>query len=568
MLSDAGTLAESGLLEADVCIVGSGPAGTTIAKELSRAGLRVIILESGEKKPTAAGSELNRGTVDSPQGYPENVLEEGRRRQLGGSANLWNHEPRGQAEKFIRCVPLDAVDFEKRDWMPHSGWPFSRKELEPFYERAQKAFGIGRFDYSSSGWRGGDTRRKPLETPALESSVSQFGLPKHFLKDAADDLLRSENVRVLLRTNLLSLERDSLTNQIVSAHAADETGRKLCVKATYFVLAAGGLENPRILLLNQAAQPGGLGNQNDMVGRCFMDHPSITLGTLTPSSAEFFEQAAFYDQQVINGQPVMGKLHLRPEVMRREKLLNLYSILVPRFRNIRSNVPLIVKELLIKGPQFLSRQRVGNRGCVTSGQPMEAAPSFRQRLLEGYFSECYCGWSNLENKAGRFGEFGVRALVELAPDPANRVMLGDEVDALGQKKMKIVWRWTEADLRSIRRTQEIFQSEFATAGVGKFVPVAEGHPDCPRSFFSTHHFMGATRMHEDPKQGVVDANCQLHGTENLFVAGSSVFPTGGCANPTLTLVALAFRLADHLKSKASGVVAETVSERLARSVLA
>ncbi len=546
MLTNAENGSESGSLEADLCIIGSGPAGITIARELARTGQRIFIVESGAEKDTPPASELNRGTVDSPQGYPANVLQEGRRRQMGGSANLWNHEPRGQKDKFIRCVPLDAVDFEKRDWVPNSGWPFSRGELEPYYQRAQRAFGIGEFDYSSKTWQGSDTTMRALELDGMESSVSQFGLPRHFLKDAFAELAQSGNVRFFLQTSLLSLERDPTSNRIIFAEVCNSDGGRFRIRASTFVLAAGGLENPRILLLNQAAQPGGLGNQNDMVGRCFMDHPSITLGTLLPHSAELFDRASFYDQRVVNDQPVMGKLQLSSDVMRREKLLNLYSVLVPRFRNLHSNLSFILKELLIKGPQFLSRHRHSDDCNQTPDQHPEAALPIRQRLLEGYFSECYCGWSHLENKAKRFGDFRVRALVELSPDRSNRVMLGDELDRFGQPKMKIVWRWNELDLRSIRRTQELFRDKLAA--IGKFVPVEEGSPDFPRSFYSTHHFMGTTRMHNDPSQGVVDAHCQVHGTKNLFIAGSSVFPTGGCANPTLTLVALAIRLADHLKS--------------------
>ncbi|MEO7933444.1 MAG: GMC family oxidoreductase [Chthoniobacterales bacterium] len=551
MLTQAGNGSKSGALKTDVCIIGSGPAGITIARELARTGQRIFIVESGAETDTPPASELNRGTVDSPQGYPANVLQEGRRRQMGGSANLWNHEPRGQKDKFIRCVPLDAVDFEERDWVPNSGWPFSRAELDPYYERAQRAFGIGAFDYSSKAWQGSDPAAQALELGGMESSVSQFGLPRHFLQDAFAELGQAKNVRFFLQTNLLSLEREATSGRIISAEVSDSTGSQFRIQADTFVLAAGGLENPRILLLNDAAQAGGLGNQNDMVGRCFMDHPSITLGTLLPHSAALFDHACFYDQRVVNGQPVMGKLQLRSDVMRREKLLNLYSVLVPRFRDLHSNLPFILKELLIKGPQFLSRQRHLNDCHHTPDQHPEAALPIRQRLLEGYFSECYCGWSQLGNKAKRFGDFRVRALVELAPDRDNRVMLGEETDRFGQPKMKVVWRWNELDLRSIRRTQEIFRDELAA--IGKFTPVEEGTPDFPRSFYSTHHFMGTTRMHDDPSQGVVDAHCQLHGTKNLFIAGSSVFPTGGCANPTLTLVALAIRLSDHLKSRTAAI---------------
>jgi len=145
----------------------------------------------------------------------------------------------------------------------------------------------------------------------------------------------------------------------------------------------------------------------------------------------------------------------------------------------------------------------------------------------------------------------VRSLVEQSPDPANRIVLSDELDQLGQRRIKIFWRWNELDLNSIRRTQEIFRQEFATAGIGTFTPTKASALGKPLAFSSPHHFMGATRMHDDPRRGVVDANCRVHGLQNLFIAGSSVFPTGGFANPTLTVVAMTLRLAEHLNHKLS-----------------
>jgi choline dehydrogenase-like flavoprotein len=168
-------------------------------------------------------------------------------------------------------------------------------------------------------------------------------------------------------------------------------------------------------------------------------------------------------------------------------------------------------------------------------------------LLERYYTERRSGWSRLSNKARRFGKIGVRSLVEQSPNPANRIVLGDEKDILGQRRAKIYWRWSELDLHSISRTQEIFRQEFASAGIGVFTPTKASETGMPREFSSPHHFMGSTRMHNDPRQGVVDANCRVHGLQNLFITGSSVFPTGGFANPTLTIIALALRLSDHLR---------------------
>jgi choline dehydrogenase-like flavoprotein len=134
-------------LQFDVCIVGSGPAGITLAREISRCGLRVCLLESGGHEPAEHTQNLNAGAVDSGHGYREQILRDGRRRQFGGSSNLWNHEVRGESTRHIRYVPLDEIDFERRDWVPESGWPFSRREIQPFYERAQQVCDIGKFDY-------------------------------------------------------------------------------------------------------------------------------------------------------------------------------------------------------------------------------------------------------------------------------------------------------------------------------------------------------------------------------------------------------------------------------------
>jgi choline dehydrogenase-like flavoprotein len=149
----------------------------------------------------------------------------------------------------------------------------------------------------------------------------------------------------------------------------------------------------------------------------------------------------------------------------------------------------------------------------------------------------------------RFDKFSVRSLVEQSPDRSNRVMLQEQTDAFGQRKIKVLWRWNELDLRSIRQAQQIFREELAAAKFGTFVPVEETVGYQPRRFDSHHHFLGTTRMHDNPRNGVVDGDCRVHGVPNLFIAGSSVFPTGGYANPTLTIVALALRLAAHLQSE-------------------
>jgi len=558
MLIDTSERVPNGSFESDICIVGTGPAGIVVALELAKSGLRICLLESGGQKLEPGPTDLNAGSVDSAHNYPAEIVRDGRRRQLGGSANLWNHQKYGGRGKMIRYVPLDEIDFEQRDWVPMSGWPFSRSALAPFYRRAHRVCGIGPFEWSADEWRSKCRTSDIWQTERVETVISQFGTAEVFLKDHLEKLEKTANVFIFTHASLFSLNRNPRQPDAIStAEVVRSDGRRFQVKASRFVLAAGGLENARILLLNEATRNGAVGNRHDMVGRCYMDHPSVTLGTLVPSSGAIYNQAAFYDQQEIDGRPIMGKLHLRQEVLRQEKLLNACAVLVPRLRSVQSNLPGLLKQLAIKVPRRLFRRAPEQSASAHAGPGLR--PSLHRRLLDDFYSECRCGWSNLSRLDRRFSEIAVRSLVEQSPDPANRVVLGDQLDAHGQPRCKVIWRWNKIDLESIRRTQEIFRRELAVAGIGTFTPVPESVGDVPRLFFSPHHFLGCTRMHENPREGVVDANCQVHGVQNLFVVGGSVFPTGGFANPTLTIVALALRLSDHLRRELS-TVPEVVSQ--------
>lgn len=551
MLIDTSKEAPPSSVRVDVCVVGSGPAGITLTRALCRSGFRVCMLESGGNKASKAAENLNTGSVDSAHGYREQTFREGRCRRFGGSSHLWNHELRGAPGRHIRYLPLDKIDFERRDWIPESGWPFSRQEVQSYYEGAQRVCGIGKFDYRASAWDDGAKSRQPWRTEKIESIVSQFGPPSIFKDHFCRELASIERVSVFLHAVLLELRMDPLSRAITSAFAATPGGRKFQVQARAFVLAAGGLENARILLLQDKIQPGGLGNQNDMVGRCFMDHPSITLGTLVPFSGAIFNQAGFYDQHDVEGQAVMGLLRIRPDVMRREKILNVCAVLAPHFKNLRSSKLAFVRQLLYKGPRFIARRHL--RFDQYELDTFMAPPRpLRQRLLNEYYSESQCGWSRLSGLERCFGEFGVRSLVEQSPDRSNRIILAAQTDTFGQRKIKLLWRWNELDLYSIRAAQEIFRNDLASAGIGTFIPAEETDPQC-RPFNSPHHFMGTTRMGDNPKDSVVNPDCRVHEVPNLFIAGSSVFPTGGFANPTLTTIALALRLGHHLQVELQSV---------------
>ena len=456
-------------LQFDVCIVGSGPAGITLAREISRAGLRVCLLESGGHKSAEETQNLNAGSVDSPHGYREQTLREGRRRQFGGTANLWNHEVRGESARHIRYVPLDEIDFEHRDWVPESGWPFSRREIQPFYERAQQVCGIGKFDYRAGAWERKSSQ--PWQTEKIESIVSQFGSSEIFLEHYRRELVRDERVTVILHAVLLQLQMDPLSRAITSAQVGTLHGRKFQVRAQAFVLAAGGLKTPAFCCFKTLCSP-----VDSATSTTWSDAASWIILRLSGNAHPLF-QRGFWTSWILRS-------------ARRRRASHYVQIAHPP----RSDPPgENAQSLRSAGAAFQgsSKQRSGRPapapvqrsalslaasfGGASHPTQINAEPprSFRKRLLEDYYSSGCCGWSRLSGLERRFAHFGVQSLVEQSPDRSNRIMLQEQTDAFDQRKIKVLWRWNELDLRSIRQAQEIFREELPAACIGTFIPVEE-----------------------------------------------------------------------------------------------
>lgn len=547
MLIDARTLTSDETIETEVCIVGAGPAGVTLAREFVGEHFRVCLLESGGVEYDESTQSLYQGTV---VGDSMSTPYSTRRRQFGGTANNWNTEI-GDDKNWVRYVPLDEIDFEKRDWVPHSGWPFDRAYLNPFYERAHAVCKSGPFVYDAEHWENANTPRLPLIGNRVDTAMFHFGPGNVFIHEYRDKISQSDNVTIYLKANVVDIETDETAGTVTHLRVACLEGNEFRVSAKLFILATGGIENARLLLLADQVQKAGLGNQNDLVGRFFMVHPRTTLDKLTPSSREIFNTTALYDLRQVNGVAVMGKLVLNQAELHREKLLNISAKLYPRDQGYWRD----------SASEAVNSFRVLYRSIRSARLPKHTTPAKHlSNVLKGIddvaifaFKRAFKfgppvtdikkgGWSALQKKERKFSSFELIFETEQAPDPDNRVVLGAERDRFGRRQVQLRWRWRDIDKRSIQRAKEIVGEEFAEAGLGQLqlrsgelLPVGD------------HHHIGTTRMHTDPKQGVVDQNCQVHGLSNLFIAGSSVFPTGGYANPTLTIVALATRLADHVK---------------------
>lgn len=557
MLHDAHDLPAGAVLDADVCIVGGGPAGTAIALELARRGVDACVLEGGGTEPDPAAQSLHEGTVSGDR-YPP--LAETRWRQLGGTSHLWN--TRLGPDHGFRAAPLDPIDFERRDWVPHSGWPLGREQLEPYYRRAQEFFGLGPYAYEGASWEREEGPRLKLDPAACDTSVWQFSRRERFLEGPVAEAARSPRVAVWLHANVTGLETGASGGVVSRVQAATPEGKRFSVRARTVVLAAGGIENARILLLSGGEEGAGLGNGHDLVGRYFMEHQVVTGGILTPRDPALLDVAALYDERPVDGTWVMGQVRFTEATMRRERLLNLSFALYPRHpRHER------IRDQAIHSFESLARAALRLRPPAEAGRHLRevlrsadyvAASLLRkasgQRLFR-YFVPgpdlvSGDGWSALPDKRRRFGAFEVLLHTEQLPHPENRVVLSEERDRLGCRRPELRWRWRDEDRENVARAQRLFAAEVERAGIGRYDPRvdAEGRPVLRAA--GLHHHMGTTRMHPDPRQGVVDADARVHGVGNLYVAGCSVFPTGGYINPTLTIVAMAMRLADHLADRA------------------
>lgn len=572
MLIDSREITDGKIIKTEVCIIGAGPAGLTLAQEFLRQDFQVCLLETGGLEPDDEIQSLSSGeTVGNYTG-----LEVSRRRQVGGMSNEWTIEL-SETDRGVRFTPLDEIDFEQRDGISYSGWCLERKTLEPYYERAQVAAHIGPFAYDADTWEDAEAPRLPIQGGRVQTSMFQFGNRNVFTETYRERVIKSSNIHLYTHGTAVELESNETAQTVKRVRIACLSGKQFWIAARFFIVSSGAIESARLLLLSNKTQPNGLGNDHDVVGRFFMDHPFICTGEFTPAERQLFNKTSLYDRRVINGTQVMGKLALSSQTLREEQLLNMCSKLFPRYPVYQMEAARAVKKMFMsqymelkqssqsesvrslrlllkaltqggKSPQEIG-QLLANIG-TGFGDILKA--TYRAVVIDSLQPNipadmARCGWSEWKNKDRKFGYFEVWSLIEQSPDPENRVTLSDQIDRLGCRKAKLHWNWSDSDAARIKRAQEILAEDISRSGLGK-LKLYRRDGDKPFMMSPTaHHHMGTTRMHHDPKQGVVDVNCQVHGLSNLFIASSAVFPTGGYANPTLTVLALAIRIADRVK---------------------
>lgn len=533
----------------DVCIVGAGVAGITLARTLAHAGLRICLLESGGLDGECQTQALCTG--ESGGDVPFDAWGS-RMRVFGGSCTLWGGG----------CMPLEAMDFERRPWVAHSGWPFPARQLAPWYLEAREICGIARHPLQDGRFVA--RTRHPLPVFGDDGLANRVFIrsPQMFGRSCRAELEAMPGVTVLLHATVLELEAAADGCRISGARIGSLGGRRGRVRAAEYVLASGGIENARLLLLSDRSLPGGIGNHHDQVGRCFMDHPSCRLGTVHSPAAGRLAQA--YDRDAGTGPvPAFAEVGLSAAAQEGGRLLNArthpFRVEGPAPRGLHA--VRVLRSRRRRRPDdedsvLQARLCEATRGAAPApwSPPADTSDSRVRLALEVVAGAGGLACALARRLAGKAAVPAARidlvGYFEQAPNPESRVRLGSRRDAFGQRQVRVEWRFTGLDRRSQHAAGWLFGSGLARACKGRFEPepwLQRDDQALPDRLYGSGHHLGTTRMADDPRAGVVDRHCRVHGMDNLHIAGSSVFPTGGWAFPTFTIIALALRLAERLR---------------------
>jgi choline dehydrogenase-like flavoprotein len=537
MFVEAADIPEGNAVQADVCVVGAGPAGITLARWLATKSLDVCLLESGGLEIEDAVQRLNEGQSEGtwlPVGSGYERLS--RLRVFGGASGHWGGIFR----------PLDPIDFEPRSWVPNSGWPMAFADIASYYGMACAICGIQGFDDAAELPR--IVPRPPFpESPQWLSQVFHQNRI-HFGTHYRNEIRSSPRIRVILHATAIDVAAAANGEAVERVQAAAVTGKRFTVRARAYVLAAGGLENARLLLVSNSVQRKGLGNDRDQVGRYFMEHPHAPIGRVILWRS-LQDLTSYMDVQTSAsaGRRIAVALRLSDEVMRARRLLNCTFTFVPLYTPFDPSRP--------AHETFLRSEVREMHPELTP--PLPSTPGFegwydsyaKQTALfesvDALASDLNATRSSASITNGGPGFRGILyARSEQSPNPDSRVALDDRRDPFGRSRLRLHWQLAETDISSMIESAKFIGRELGRLGLGRAQAMIEW-PTWPVVGGGFHH-MGTTRMHVSPAQGVTDGIGRVHGVSNLYISGSSLFPTSGHANPTLTLVALALRLADHL----------------------
>jgi choline dehydrogenase-like flavoprotein len=529
---DANEIPPNVPIEADICVVGTGAAGMTVALELDGTDQTICLIESGG----FGADEETQALYDvEVVGHPVRKDFMSRARYFGGTSNLWAG----------RNMRLSTLDFSARDWVPHSGWPISYGDLSRYYPAAERILNLPSTDRVESVVE--KSRRHPIEgrlvdNADLQPSVAVWGrTPVRFGKAFRRQLQKSRNISTYLHASVTDIELNAAGNHVEACIATTLAGRTLRITAKRFILACGGLETARLLLASRSVQPHGVGNQHDTVGRYYMDHPRAVFGQVRFSSPA--KLAGLLGSPVAGGMAQVG-IQLKADVQQREQLLNNYITLERYWSDLAAGA----YQSFVHSAKILMRTGYAGKRFAFGTAKLAIVPELIYLLAprELLPHAVYRAAKQLKDRVSP----GLTNLIvvnycEQAPNPNSRVYLGTDRDRFGMPRLVLDWIISQRETDTLMRLHDILDQHLRRHGLGQLDHASE--PFGELHYTDASHHLGTTRMSRHPRDGVVDEQCRVHGIANLFIGGSGVFPTAGHANPTLTIAALAIRLAAHLR---------------------
>lgn len=522
MICDFNDFEDGASISSDFCFIGAGAAGIALAREFIGTPYTVTLLESGGLKHEPEANRLYESEI---VGLPHRGIHMGRERIFGGTTTVWG----GQALRFGK------FDFQQRSWVPFSGWPIPREELDSYYDRADRLLNLGEnlsyhdvcLDFGISP--------PSFDPQKLCMQFSQWSPKPNFGTAYRHDLSGARNISALLHANVTAIVTNTSGSSVEHVEFSTLTGKRGVARARFFTLCCGGIENARILLASDRTSSHGLGNDHDVVGRYFQEHVTTCIGALEsynrPRLQDLFE--SFF----IRGLKYAPLITLTHQTQMERKTLSVHGTISfwPSSDSCIQSAKTLYRALI--GRTYPDNLKSLLRNIVAN--PIELAELIYRRSVKKRAATAKQGWITLNAHA------------EMAPNPESRVTLGEARDQLGMRRVKLDWRLSEFERRSILEFANITCGEFERLGLGVFDhanrKLLEDTSTWVRQAYDNFHHMGTTRMHDNPKLGVVDSHCCVHGVANLYVGGSSVFPTCATANPTLTILALCLRIADRLK---------------------
>ena len=500
-------------IEADICIIGAGAAGITIAHSLISSGLQVCLLESGGFDFDAATNDLHEFSINKNikyniEGTKFDRDRSCRLRYFGGTTNHWAGW----------CAPLDEIDFQQRSWVEGSGWPISLADMQDYYSSAYNYVEINNSQYTEENLSDENHNFPEFESNKLETTFWKVSPPTRFGTFYRDDLADAKNISVYLNANLVEIATNNESSSVNQLKIKSLNDISATVTSKSYVLACGALENARLLLSSDKKNPAGLGNESGWLGRNYQNHPHVLSAIIRASDPQAITELYQYYEN--SGDKVLAGVS-GSEILQKENQILNFAATIQQFSGYSAARQIWNSVKNFRWPAEMT----SNLSLVISD------------LLKG------------DNKADQVHQLYM--YTEQAPNYDSQIRLGEETDALGQRRAIVDWNLTELDKHTVQVATNAVAEEFGRLNLGR-LKIEDWciDPDptvWPTALWGGCHQIGSTKMSDSPDDGVVDKNCRMHSIDNLYVAGSSVFPTGGHVPPTLTIVALALRLSDHLK---------------------